>query len=61
MVLGGLGTVAYGVLCVAVAAYERIDTAAELEIYSARLTKGVLLVAGGVFACMADGQCKFTL
>ncbi len=55
MVLGGLGTVAYGVLCVVVAAHERVDTAAELEIHGARLTKGVLLVAGGVFACMVGG------
>jgi hypothetical protein len=56
MVLGGMGTVVYGVDCVVVAAHGRIDTAAGLELYGARLTRGVLLVTGGVFACMVGGH-----
>jgi hypothetical protein len=54
MMLAGLGMVAGGIT--GAAGHEHVATVAELEVYDTRLTKGVLLIAGGVFACVAGGQ-----
>jgi hypothetical protein len=56
MVFAGLGLVAGGVTRAVAAAQEHVGTVAGLEAYDARLTQGVLLAAGGVFACAAGGQ-----
>lgn len=56
MVFAGLGLVAGGVVRAVAAAQGHVGTAADLEVYDARLTQGVLLAAGGVFACAAGGQ-----
>jgi hypothetical protein len=56
MVLAGMGLVAGGITHVAVPAHEDAVTAAEVEAYDARMTRGVLLIAGGVFACAGGGQ-----
>jgi hypothetical protein len=56
LVLAGLGMVAGGITRAAAAAHEDVATVAELDVYDARLTQGVLLAAGGVFACAAGGQ-----
>ncbi len=56
--LAGLGLIAGGVTQAVAATHRHVATAAELWVYDGRLTRGVLLVAGGVFMCMASGQIR---
>jgi len=56
MVVAGLGLIVGGTICEIMAVREQVATLAGLEAHEARLTRDVLLIAGGVFACAAGVQ-----
>ncbi|WP_322760845.1 hypothetical protein [Frankia sp. Cr2] len=56
IVLAGLAAVAAGIVGVAVAVHAQAAAVTEAGVDDARVTKGVLLVVGGLFGSVAGGQ-----